>query len=448
VKRIIPVVALLLAVESAVARGQLTLSEAATRALEHNPELQLDVPARAGSAAESRAVRGGLFPRIDLEASYGGGNNPVYVFGTLLEQRRFAQSSFALPALNTPRPIDNLQTRLVFQQNVWDFGKTARRIQAAGIGVEISERSHDDNVRHTLLALIEAYWGVSLAREAWEAARAALESSESIAARARARVEAGVAVEADLLRADVQLAAARRQEIHSRAEQDVSRAALQRVMSAPLDLPPDETMPLSETTFHVPALEAILASQRELRPDYLRKRAELRQAEMDAAARRADLLPSISVYGAIETDAPSLRNWGGQNWIAAVTMRWNLLAGGTDAARLDVARLRLEQKRSEVAAFESAMELEARRALARHRSSELEVAVTRASERQSLEGLRILRNRYEAGLATITDVLEAESARAAARTALAQMLYQQRMTFAELDFVAGTLALGCASLEH
>ena len=106
----------------------------------------------------------------------------------------------------------------------------------------------------------------------------------------------------------------------------------------------------------------------------------------------------------------------------------------------DAARQRLEQKRRQISAMESAMALEIRKAIIRYRTAEQQVAAAQAAEAQSEEGLRILRNRYDAGLATMTDLLSAETARSSARTNLAEAIYRQRLSYAQIEYAAGILS--------
>jgi outer membrane protein TolC len=139
-------------------------------------------------------------------------------------------------------------------------------------------------------------------------------------------------------------------------------------------------------------------------------------------------------------DNPSLSSYGGNNWIAGISLRWNLFAGGGDSDRLRAARQRLEAKKRQLSAMESAIALEIHNAMVQFRSVEQQVEAAQAAEAQSEEGLRILKNRYEAGLATMTDVLSAESQRAAARTMLSEAIYRHRLSYAQIEFAAGTLS--------
>jgi outer membrane protein len=422
------------------AQQRLSLSEAVTRALQNNPDLTVDVPGQQAARFEFKAARAGYLPRLDFEQSYLAGDNPVFVFGTLLTQRRFTSGNFALPLLNNPSAVDNLQTRATVQQNIWDFGRTGNRREQARLGVEIADRMVEEHKRQVLFAVFDGYYSASLAADALETAGAALRSAESIVNQAKARVESGLTVEADLLRSRVYLSTAKQQEIQAQGQLEIMRALLNRLMGNPLGEAVGLTAPLTLSKISVPIEEALLVEQKKRRPDYQSLLAELHQAELAVNARSKERLPVIAGYTAWEADNPSLHEYGGSNWAAGITLRWNLFAGGGDAAQLDAARRRLEQKKRQVAAMDSAMALEVRRALIQYRAAEQQVEAARAAEAQSEEGLRILRNRYDAGLATMTDLLSAETSRSSARTGLAQALYRQRLSYAQVEYTAGILS--------
>jgi outer membrane protein TolC len=424
---------------AAWAEEPLTLAQALKLALGQNPDLAVDTPIHDAAQADLAASRAGYLPRLDFEQSYTAGNNPVYAFGTLLTQRRFTAANFALPFLNNPDPLDNFQTRFTAQGTIWDFGRTRRRVEGARIGLESTDFGHEDHVRRVLLVTVDAYYSVSYARAAWDAARVALESAESIVRQAEARVRAGLAVEADLLRGQAFLAAARQRHIEAHGQLETARARLNRMTGRVLDAPSGETTPLEPASFPVDNEEAMRAGQRKLRPDYQRMLAELRQAELEARSRQAEYLPAIGAFASWEMDNPSLSSYGGNSWSAGLSLRWNIFAGGADCARLRAARHRLEAKKRELAAMESAMALEIHSAVVQFRSAEQQVEVARAAEAQSEEGLRILKNRYEAGLATMTDLLSAESQRASARAMLSEALYRHRLGYAQIEYAAGTL---------
>jgi outer membrane protein len=422
------------------AQERLTLSAAIARALENNPDLAIDAPGQEAARLEFKAAKAGYLPRLDFEQSYLAGNNPVFVFGTLLSQQKFSGNNFALPALNSPDPIDNLQTRATLQQTIWDFGRTRDRRDQARLGVEIADQAHQDHRRQSLFAVFDGYYSTSLARAALETARLAVRSAESIESQAKARVENGLSVEADLLRSRAYLAAARQQEIQAQGQLETAQAQLNRLMGNPLSHAIGETASLVPAGITLLPEEVLISEQKQHRPDYQNLLAEQHQTELAVHSRQKDFLPVVTGYGTWEADNPSFSEYGGNNWAAGISLRWNLFAGGSDAAQLDAARKRLEQKRRQITAMESAMAFEIRRAIIQYHTAEQQVKAAQAAEAQSDEGLRILKNRYDAGLATMTDLLSAESLRSNARTNLAEAIYRHRLSYAQVEFAAGILA--------
>jgi outer membrane protein TolC len=433
-------IAWLLIIYPAAAQQRLSLSDAVTRTLENNPDLAVDAPGRQAARSEFKATRAGYLPRLDFEQSYLAGDNPVFVFGTLLTQQRFTAENFSLPSLNSPSPVNNLQTRAILQQNIWDFGRTGNMREQARLGVNLADQSNEEHKKQVLLSLYDVYFSTSLAANALETARLSARSAESMESQARSRVESGLAVEADLLRSRVYLAAAKQRAIQAQGQLETARAMLNRMMGIPLNEPVGETAPLTIKTIPAPSEDVLLSQQKSRRSDYQNLLTELRMAELAVSSHSKERLPILSGYAAWEADNPSLDDYGGNNWATGITLRWNLFAGGKDAAQLEAARHRREQKRRQIVAMESAMQLELRRALILYRSSEEQVLAAQAAEAQSEEGLRILRNRYDAGLATMTDLLSAESARSAARTDLAEAIYRQRLSYAQLEYAAGILS--------
>jgi outer membrane protein TolC len=443
------ILTLLLALPSthAPAQERLTLPEAVRIALENNQDLATDAPGQEAARQEYKAAKAGYLPRLDFEQSYQAGNNPVFVFSTLLSQQRFTANNFSLPELNSPSPKDNLQTKITGQQILWDFGRTSSLRNQAQLGIKIADQSHEDHKRRIMLEVFQSYYAASLARSYVESAAISVRSAEAIETQAKARVESGLAVDADLLRSRVYISAARQQAIQAQGQLESAQAQLNRLMGVPLDRPIGETSPLLPKNLALPSEEQLLAEHKQRRPDYQNLLAELKLAEIGVQSKQKEFLPIASGYGTWEADNPSLNSSGGNNWAAGITLQWNLFAGGRDAAQLAASRQRLEQKRRQKTAMESAMALEIRNALIQQRAAGQEVQTAQAAELQSEEGLRILRNRYENGLATMTDLLSVEAARSAARTNLAEAIYRYRLSCAQVEYAAGILSPASAAMN-
>jgi outer membrane protein TolC len=101
----------------------LTLDRALTAALAQNASLRASRAGVEEASARVTRARSGLFPRVSVTESWQRGDQPVFVFSSLLSARRFAAVNFAIDALNHPDPIGFFQTSVVVEQLLFDGGR-------------------------------------------------------------------------------------------------------------------------------------------------------------------------------------------------------------------------------------------------------------------------------------------------------------------------------------
>ena len=108
-------------------------------------------------------------------------------------------------------------------------------------------------------------------------------------------------------------------------------------------------------------------------------------------------------------------------------------------AHLEQARAAQAKAAAEERGQEQQIRLAVSRAFTGHATSERMVATAHAALDQSAEGLRILRNRYDAGLATMTDLLHAEDAQRQSQNSYWQAAYGNTVAYAALLYATGQL---------
>src|SRR5687767_3536818 len=115
----------------------LTLADAMRRARTETPAARALAAASDAALARVRQARAGYLPRIDVSETVQRGNQPVFVFGSLLSQQRFAAANFAIDALNRPAPVTNVRTGVAVDQPVFDAGLTRLAVESAEIGRDL-----------------------------------------------------------------------------------------------------------------------------------------------------------------------------------------------------------------------------------------------------------------------------------------------------------------------
>jgi outer membrane protein len=243
----------------------------------------------------------------------------------------------------------------------------------------------------------------------------------------------------DVLSIRVHLAAMSEQRINRSAELDVARSALNDALGLPLDTPHSLTTPLAAADISDVELDALERSASAARPERRASRlaATLAQTQVDGA--RGAMLPQVSFHGAFEVDRQRFVDRGGANWLAAVSLRWNLFNGSADKARIEETTQLAKRATLDEQRLDSAVRLQVRRAYAALRAAQQRIEVAKAAVAEAEESLRITQNRYEAGMNNVTDLLRTETAVLESRTRFHAAIHDQRVAATMLEFAAGRL---------
>lgn len=413
------------------AQAPLSVADAVARARARNPETRAaDALAREAEARVTQA-RAGYLPRVDLSESWQRGNQPVFVFSALLAQRRFEAADFALDALNHPDAAGNFRAGLTIEQPLFNSA-TRAAVAAARAAGEIAALGATAAGQDLAVSVTEAYGRVLLASARVQAAAGAVAAAEADRARAAARRDAGLVTDADVLQLDLYLARAKASEIDARADERIARAGLNAAMGEPLDAA-FALAPLAPPATETRDLSALEAEAVAARTDVQAAIRFERIAEAAQASARAAFLPQISAHGGWEANGGEFQSRA-SSWVAGVTARLNIFNGFADRARLAEARAQADRRATERERVETAVRLDVRTSAARVESARARIETARAALAQAREARRILRDRYENGLAGIADLLAAARAEEEAATA--------RLS-AEID-----LAVAAASLHR
>lgn len=400
-------------------------------------------------AAESRMeqARGGRLPKLNYSESFARSDNPVFVFGSLLTQHQFGESNFAIGPLNRPDFLNNFQSQVVVDQPLYDAGQTRRAVKSADLARQATGEDARRVEMEVIAGVARAYYGAVLAAESLNTAAQAVRSAEADLRRAETVRNAGMSTDADVLSIRVHLAGVNEQRIRRSADLDVARAALNDAMGLPLDAPHSLTTALTPATIPDPGLDGLERDATGQRPEARQMRLAASLARTQAEGARAGLLPEVGFRAVFEADREQFVRRGGANWLAAVTLRWNLFNGFTDKARIAEATHLVRRAEADAQRTDSAVRLQVVRAFADLRAAEQRIEVAKASVAEAEESLRITQNRYEAGMSNITDLLRTETAVLESRTRYVSAVHDQRVAATMLELATGRLTAGSEVLN-
>jgi outer membrane protein len=413
----------------------LTLDDAVALALERNPDMRAASAGEDAAAARVGQARAGWLPRVDFTEGWQRGDHPVFVFSSLLAQRRFTAADFALDALNHPDALTNHRAALTVEQSIFDGLRTRGALRAARLGADMAGLETSRARAELRLGVVQAF-GRALATAAHaDAAGTAVATADEDLRRATDRRDAGVETEATVLAFQVQRAEAEFRLVRARADASIARASLNALLALPLD----DSRPLAPIPAPVardvdPA--ALEEEAARTRPEFAQAAARQQQAQVMLASARAAYWPQVVAQGGVEANGATFADRR-TAWSAGLQVRWNLSAGGGDAARVAEAVAGVARAEAEREQLERGIRLAVRTAAAEHAAALARERTSRQMVDQARESQRIIRDRYEAGLTPASEMLRAAELVAQAEAAQIAAAIDVHVAAAALERAAG-----------
>jgi outer membrane protein len=385
-----------------------TLAEALALAGQRNPELQAASARVDAQAARAEAVRRMRWPRLGFGMAWSRMDLPAGVFASKLNSGEFTMADFDVATINDPSALNHLGTNLSFEMPIDVFGKVGTMAGAVTAHGDAASAGTRDAAQEVRLRVVEAYRQAEMAGRALDVMERVVDVAKVREGEIQARVDTGAALQADLLRARARRREREAELAERRGQRRMAQAGLARLLGGPagVDYVPTEGPPA------VAPLEgeevAWVARALQQRPVLEAARRKTDAASAFVRNEKNGLLPDLGVFGQIWDNRIQVDD-GRQSWAVGASLRWTpfdpsrskreAAATAEERAALLDARAATDQVRLEVAtAYRRAVSARERHAAASGGSEE------------GREAFRVVQERRKAGIATLTDELETETA--------------------------------------
>jgi outer membrane protein len=420
--RVVPAVALICIFAAATtAAGQspvldqpvparLTLDEAVTRALRASHVLA-ELRAREGAAAAALDQRRAAdLPVVSAQAGYQRTNH--------VEEFGFGQPDGSFKVIYPDVP-DNWRSRLDLQWPIYTGGRTQALERAAdaerrATGLDVENARADLRLETT-----RAFWALVTATESVRVVRESVARIEGQLHDVKARFDAGFLPPNDVLRVQTRVSRQHALLIEAENQQAAARAALSRLVGAPLDASYEADATLDSGTpaaagAAAPASGSAQAdAARAGRADRqaLTFRASAADARIDQA--RAGFFPVVGIGAGVDYSRPNPRifpreaSWK-PSWDLGVNVSWTLWNWGRTSAEVAEARLQATALRERLAELDTRIGLEVRQRQLDLESARAEVKPATEAVESATEARRVVQERFSSGVATSSDLLDAQ----------------------------------------
>jgi outer membrane protein TolC len=342
---------------------------------------------------------------------------------------------------------DNYRTRLDLQWPIYTGGRTDTLVRASEAERTAVGKDLDAARADLRLEITRAFYAVTTARETEDVLRRSLDAADAHLRDVRSRLASGLIPPNDVSSAEAQVSHQRVLAVEAANLRGVAEADLQRLIGAPpgplvLDTTPKGDSPLSSQIKTPTGVADLVARAIAARPERQALEQRAASADLHASATSSTKWPQVGVGSGFDYANPNPRNfprasvWA-TSWDATINVTWTLWDGGRRGADTGEARANAAALRTRVEDFDRQVTFEVRARALELESSRQSVTAADDEVRSATEAERVVGERYRAGVATATDVLDAQVARLQAELDRTRAVANVRLAEARLERAVG-----------
>jgi outer membrane protein TolC len=427
---------LLLPAAASAQSGGLSLGAAVDAVMQRNPGVAGAKYRVQEADAALRQTQMKRLPSLTVNSAFTRGDNPVYVFGTLLEQRSFTEANFGLSSLNSPGLLSDFKNSFELGVPLFTGFELQSSERLGRLGRDAAASGQELAAENTRYAVVESFLQILLQQDLSQVLDERIEASGAEIENARKLKEKGLVLGSDYYAAQATLGGLQAWRTQVAAGLEAAKSGLATLLGA-------------EPRFL--AVQGVLAQKEyplepeaELVERALRQRPELRQSslreDMASVQRRQEdwsLLPKVEAFAAAETDT---NDFNGNPWNKIFGMRASIPLGDPAyPSRRSRAQAALDASQSEAQRDQEGVRIEVSQVYRTYQGVRASLPITKDTVEKARQSLELFRPLYREGRQSIMEVLRAEEGMAKAQSAYLESLYKLHAGRARLLLAAGSL---------
>ncbi len=423
-----------LTAQSGSAPLTLTLQDALQRARMNDPQYRSAVT-DLGLAKEDRVqARAGLLPDVNYDNSF------IYTQGTGPVPASCQTSTLGCP---TSRFVANNGVHEYISQanvhealsltNIADFRRSSAALAQARAKAEIATRG-------LVVTVTQAYYGLIVAQRKYATAQRAQAEAQRFLDISQKLERGGEVAHSDTIKARIQ--AQQQQRDLQEAQIEMERSRLDLAVLLFTDFNQDFTVVDDlQTPEPLPSFAEVEAAGKKNNPDVRAALAAYEVADHEVTAAWGGLLPALSVdyfYG-IDSNQFAIRSDGVRNigYSGVASLQIPIFSWGADRSKLKQAKLRRDQAHVELTFAQKTLLSHLREFYSEAEASRSEMESLASSAELAADSLRLTNLRYQAGEATVLEVVDAQNTLTLARDAYDDGQARYRVAVANLQTLTG-----------
>ncbi|OGC33141.1 hypothetical protein A2311_01015 [candidate division WOR-1 bacterium RIFOXYB2_FULL_48_7] len=418
----------------------LSLTDGISLALKNNPTVLASQKRVSAANAKLNQAIGSFLPTIKLDGSYQIGYTQPSIVEIEIPSALGGAATRNTYAFGTNENQHNKNLSASFNQPLF--------VGALFPGFRLAQKMAD-NAKEELQRVIfdvrynvtQSYFGVLRAEKMVELAIDSEQMASSHLKQVKSMVAAGVATQADFLRAEVSMANAEVNYTKSKNALELARDALNNALGQ--DLETEIKMSGGEnfraTLVQVPDYKQLLQTAYGYRPDWKQFQLTKQIYEETLNVSRTNYLPTAVLTGNVGdrlTEYPDYRS-DVNSWAITGAVSWTIFDGLTTQNKISEAQANLEAIKAEEEKVRAGIALEVRDAYLTIKSAQEIIDSTLKAVQSAQESYKVSSLRFSSGVATNLEVIDAQVALTQAKVNHLQALYDLEIAKAKLNKTIG-----------
>jgi len=431
-KRIFFVIALLAvgfshgASQSDLLQAPLTLEDALDFAMVNSPSLKIVQSQLKQQEGLLVSAVSSAIPSVNLEGSYSDRDDA------------FLES----PAMQASGTKD-WTASVMLRHSVFSGGGVTSSIRSTVASKQAAKARFKEAIQQTILDVKDRFYGVLVARQIINVRQEALDVLSEQLEDVKAKTDAGISSEFELLQAQVALANERPELIRAKNDYQLAMDNLLATIGASqLNLNPDDVEgELDPEIVKAMSLSDLLVLAMKYRPEIRAANRDYAAAQSAVWSARAGYLPQVDAYAGYSWRKSGMSSHLSDDvsgWVAGVSVALPLFDGFDNASKAFTAKAARRQAAAASQQVQLGVRVEVQQAYGDLAQANEILESARQVVEQARESLRMAKERYEVGSSTQLDILQAQSSLSQARLNLYRAQYDALMAQASMQKATGT----------
>lgn len=380
-----------------------------------------------GDFRQTNAV---LLPKISVSHTAFSTNNPVFAFGSKLNQGVFSEADFDVTKLNNPESIENFTTSIQFEQPLINVDGFYQR-RAAKMKLQAAEFQSNYQKDELQLEAEKTYMVLQLSYKAVDVLEKAKTTALENKKVAQRYFEQGLLLQADVLDVEVRLNEIENQLDNTKSNLKNVSDYLNFLMNENEDRILTPINELDIAPISLSDFDNLSTNRPDIKALEMATKAYKKMNQSD----KMSFLPTLNAFGNYELFDNQLFQGASNSYFVGAQLKWDILQGTKRFGKLQKSKAGYDKSKLQYEQYVAKNQIELNKAKRAVSDAQNKLQRAQTAVKQAEESLRIRTDRFREGLEKTTDLLMSEAQFAQKQLEYYQTVYEHNFACAYLKFL-------------